>query len=64
MPGQRRRIDDRSQLASSLGGLNAADLVQRDVALALQAALGVPVGLAVADEDDVGGQIVNPSPRR
>jgi hypothetical protein len=42
--------------------LGAAAVVQRDVALALKAERDVPVGLAVADEDDGGmvAQTVNP----
>ena len=51
-PGHGIGHDDVAQLAPGLGGLAAADLVQRNVALPLEAAFGVPIRLAMADEHD------------
>ena len=48
-------LDERNggfQLLARLFGLHPAEIVERHVALPLQPALGVPVGLAMADEID------------
>ena len=44
------RRDEAAQPPAGLLGLDAAEIVERNVALPLQARLGVPIGLAVADE--------------
>ena len=47
-----RRATGRAGAAPAAHRLLAAALVERNVVLALQAAFGVPVGLAVADEEE------------
>jgi hypothetical protein len=42
------------ELARRLFGLDAADIVERDVLLALESSLQVPVRLAMANEVDLG----------
>jgi hypothetical protein len=58
-PGQVARVDDvdvsvRDELLGKSLRLRATALVQRDVGMSLPAAVGVPVGLAVANEEERG----------
>jgi hypothetical protein len=53
------------QALAQPSGLGVPQVVQRNVDLALKALLAVPVGFAVADEDEVGhGVILEAAGRR